>query len=113
MPLFAKEGTAMLLSPELTGVAMVSIAWVFMYLAVTAFVSATKRSPEGRPEKQMVSGIHHMPRLSLTRHSHQWRTHQTLNAQDCPARGSTGTIASRETCLSKLQRSLPRSGRTP
>jgi len=53
MPLFAKEGTAMLLSPELTGVAMVSIAWVFMYLAVTAFVSATKRSPEGRPEKQM------------------------------------------------------------
>ena len=59
MPLFAKEGTAMLLSPELTGVAMVSIAWVFMYLAVTAFVSATKRSPEGRPEKQMVSGIHH------------------------------------------------------
>ena len=73
MPLFAKEGTAMLLSPELTGVAMVSIAWVFMYLAVTAFVSATKRSPEGRPEKQMVSGIHHMPRLSLTRHSHQWR----------------------------------------
>ena len=71
MPLFTKEGTTMLLSPELTGVAMVSIAWVFMYLAATAFVSATKRTP-GRLEKQMVSGIHHMPCLSFTRHN-PWR----------------------------------------
>lgn len=52
MPLFGKDGTTMLLAPELTGVAMVSIAWVFMYLAATAFVSATKRTP-GRLEKQM------------------------------------------------------------
>ena len=74
MPRFGKDGASMLLSPELHGVAKVSIAWVFMYLAATAFVSATKRtpapgSPSRRPlDNQMVSGIHHMPCLSLTRH---------------------------------------------
>ena len=111
MPLFTKEGTTMLLSPELTGVAMASIAWVFMYLAATAFVSATKRTP-GRLEKQMVSGIHHMPCLSFTSHN-RGATHEASCAQDCPVRGSTGTIASMEICMSKLARSSSRSGRTP
>ena len=56
MPLFAvKEKAAMLLPDELSGVAMVSIAWVVMYLAVTAFVSATKRTVPQPSPRQMVS----------------------------------------------------------
>ena len=104
MPLFGKDGTTMLLAPELTGVAMVSIAWVFMYLAATAFVSATKRTPGGL-EKQMVSGIRRMPCLSLPR--------RLCMLKIVLPRGSTGTIASMETCTSKLTRSSSRSGRTP
>lgn len=41
-----------LLPAELNGVALVSIAWAFMYLSITALVSATKMS-QGRLEKQM------------------------------------------------------------
>mmetsp|Transcript_5463 Transcript_5463/g.10761 ORF Transcript_5463/g.10761 Transcript_5463/m.10761 type:complete len:230 (+) Transcript_5463:37-726(+) len=40
----------MLLPAELSGVALVSIAWAFIYLAFTAFVNATKLA-QGRLEK--------------------------------------------------------------
>ena len=45
MPLFKNDGTTMLLSPELHGVAKVSIAWVFMYLAATATEGALQNAP--------------------------------------------------------------------
>ena len=118
MPRFGKDGASMLLSPELHGVAKVSIAWVFMYLAATAFVSATKRtpapgSPSRRPlDNQMVSGIHHMPCLSLTRHI-RGAPRSPMHAQHAPACGSIGTIASMAICMSKLTRSSTRSGCTP
>ena len=119
MPRFGKDWTSMLLSPELHGVAKVSIAWVFMYLAATAFVSATKRtpapgSPSRRPlDNQMVSGIHHHA-VPLPHTSHPWRPSLTnVHAQHAPACGSIGTIASMAICMSKLTRSSSRSGCTP
>ena len=48
--------TTMLLSPELADVAMVSISWVFLYLAFTCCVSATKLAPETQskpPDSQL------------------------------------------------------------
>ena len=88
MPRFGKDGASMLLSPELHGVAKVSIAWVFMYLAATAFVSATKRtpapgSPSRRPlDNQMVSGIHHHA-VPLPHTSHPWRPSLTNARSTC------------------------------